>query len=183
MSRLAFVSPCDVAAFEAGLLPHQRATLSDGHTSLVQRALQEHNVSAAAAIYRNISLSALAGRLGVAPAKAEAVAARMIAEGRVTGYIDEVDGFIDFALTEDSSAASVTLPVQDAGSTAMAMSDGAPGVSVASSSCRSSSRAPLSEPPAVNVLLEWDATIKSACAAVKGAFDAVTAAHPQLTPS
>ena len=71
-----------VEAFSQGLRPHQKAQTGDGSTVL-ERAVVEHNLAAAARLYNNIYLAELGQLLGVAPDAAEAVAARMIAESRL----------------------------------------------------------------------------------------------------
>jgi COP9 signalosome complex subunit 4 len=90
------VPPGDAAAFEAGLAPHQRATGADG-TSVVARALLEHNTAAAGRLYASLSFDALGALLGVPPPAAERVVGRMIAQRRLPGAsLDQVDGFVDF---------------------------------------------------------------------------------------
>jgi hypothetical protein len=46
-----FLSPADVAAFESRLLPHQKATDATG-TTVMQRAMVEHNMLAASKVGR-----------------------------------------------------------------------------------------------------------------------------------
>ena len=71
-----------VDAFAGMLKPHQRATTSDGSTVL-EKAVVEHNLAACAALYCNISTQQLGTILGRDPDKAEAIAARMVKEGRL----------------------------------------------------------------------------------------------------
>ena len=152
----------------------------------MQRALQEHNVLAAAAVYRSVSLATLAARLGLgegaeAAARAEAVAARMIAEGRVVGSIDQVDSMVDFEAAQRAGTAAVSAaPAAASAAASMLQDDGPVG---ASDSVGDASATSLAEPPSVAALLAWDASIKRACLAVKGALDAVSAAHPRFTPA
>ena len=155
---------------------------------VVQRALQEHNVLAAAAVYRSVSLATLAARLGLgegaeAAARAEAVAARMIAEGRVVGSIDQVDSMVDFEAAQrtGTAAAAAAVPASAASAAASMLQDDGP--TGASDSAGDASATSLAEPPSVAALLAWDASIKRACLAVKGALDAVSAAHPRFTPA
>ena len=49
----------EVTAFEASLMPHQRAILRDG-SSVLERAVLEHNMLVVSKIYNNVS-----GRVGV----------------------------------------------------------------------------------------------------------------------
>lgn len=60
----------------------------DGY-SLLDKAVVEHNVAAAANIYRNISLEQLGALLGLEAERAERVAAAMITEGRLRGFLDQ----------------------------------------------------------------------------------------------
>ncbi|KAJ8600210.1 hypothetical protein CTAYLR_001916 [Chrysophaeum taylorii] len=91
------VTKHDIAAFEATLLPHQKALQADGLT-IPDRATIQHNLVAVSRIYDNISLSQLGLLLEIEPHKAERVASRMIAEGRLPGAtIDQVDSDILFS--------------------------------------------------------------------------------------
>ncbi|MBE7179830.1 MAG: PCI domain-containing protein, partial [Terriglobus roseus] len=85
----------EVRAFAARLADHHLARTADGSTVL-DKAVLEHNLLAASRLYANMQLDALGELLGVDADKAEAYAAQMIGEGRVAGYIDQVDRFIFF---------------------------------------------------------------------------------------
>eukprot|EP00976_Prorocentrum_cordatum_P089812 1187857-Prorocentrum_minimum.AAC.5 len=78
----------EVDAFSETLQPHQIATLADGSTVL-DRAVTEHNLLSASKLYKNISFMELGSLLGIDATKAEKVAARMIAEERMHGSIDQ----------------------------------------------------------------------------------------------
>ena len=69
-------------AFSQGLRLHQKAVTADGSTVL-ERAVVEHNLLAASRLYANIFFAELGPLLGVPASKAEGVAARMVAEGRL----------------------------------------------------------------------------------------------------
>jgi hypothetical protein len=71
-----------VEAFSQSLKPHQLATLPDGSTVL-DRAVQQHNLLSASKMYNNILIEELGSMLGVSASKAEAVAADMISQGRL----------------------------------------------------------------------------------------------------
>ena len=71
-----------MAQFSRRLRPHQLATLADGSTVLA-RAVIEHNLAAASRAYTNIYFSELGTLLGVSPLQAETTAARMVQEGRL----------------------------------------------------------------------------------------------------
>lgn len=89
------LTPQEVEAFSKTLREHQVAKLPDGGTVL-DRAVVEHNLAAAACLYDNIYLAQLGELLGVHPQRAEAVAARMIVEGRLKGHIDQVSSLVTF---------------------------------------------------------------------------------------
>ena len=65
------------------------ATLADGSTVL-DRAVMDHNLQSASKLYKNISFVELGSLLGIEATKAEKVAARMITEERMQGSIDQV---------------------------------------------------------------------------------------------
>jgi len=85
----------EVQKFAADLKPHQMALLSDGSTVL-DRAVIEHNLLSASKIYNNITFSELGSLLEITPEKAEQVAARMMVESRLQGSIDQIDKLIQF---------------------------------------------------------------------------------------
>jgi COP9 signalosome complex subunit 4 len=92
----------EVNAFAAKLVPHQLAQTADGSTVL-DKAVIEHNLLAASRLYENISVEALGAILGIkasgdlsAAEKAENYAARMLQQGRLKGSIDQIEGVIYF---------------------------------------------------------------------------------------
>jgi len=90
----------EVKAFAETLQVHQMATLGDG-TTVLDRSVTEHNLLSASKLYKNISFQELGSLLGIESGKAEKVAARMIAEERMHGSIDQVEGIIHFDNDED----------------------------------------------------------------------------------
>ncbi|KAJ6186495.1 hypothetical protein N7519_007796 [Penicillium mononematosum] len=91
-----------VAAFAKKLAPHQLAVTADG-TTVLDKAVIEHNLVAASKLYENIHVDDLGSILGLqssgdvsAGEKAEAYAARMVEQGRLRGRIDQIDGVISF---------------------------------------------------------------------------------------
>lgn len=90
------LEPVEVAAFARGLQEHQQATLSDG-TTVLERAVAEHNLLGASKVYSEALFSDLGERLGVQADQVARLAASMIAEGRMPGLIDQVAGTIDFS--------------------------------------------------------------------------------------
>jgi COP9 signalosome complex subunit 4 len=106
------LSPEEVDTFAASLMPHQLAQTADGSTVLA-KAVIEHNLLAASRLYENISTTALGKILGLEDAKeetsaekAEDYAARMMEQGRLKGKIDQIDGVISFEIQDGVEAGS-----------------------------------------------------------------------------
>ncbi|THV64512.1 COP9 signalosome-like protein complex subunit 4 [Aureobasidium pullulans] len=95
------LSPEEVKAFAEKLQPHQMAKTADGSTVL-DKAVLEHNLLGVSRLYSNILIDNLGPMLGVDSDRAEAYAAQMIEQGRLSGYIDQIDGLIHFS--NDSGA-------------------------------------------------------------------------------
>ncbi|KAF0914256.1 hypothetical protein E2562_027820 [Oryza meyeriana var. granulata] len=85
----------EIEAFAEELRPHQKALLPDSSTVL-DRAMIEHNLLSASKLYTNISFDELGALLGIDPRKAEKIASRMIYEDRMRGSIDQVETVIHF---------------------------------------------------------------------------------------
>lgn len=95
------LEPAEVDKFARGLQPHQLATTADGSTVLA-KAVIEHNLLGASRLYDNIGFDELGELLGLDAAKAEETTARMIEQGRLVGRIDQIDRFIWFERGEAS---------------------------------------------------------------------------------
>ncbi|KAK1765363.1 putative cop9 signalosome complex subunit 4 protein [Phialemonium atrogriseum] len=97
------LAPAEVDKFAQGLQPHQLARTSDGSTVLV-KAVVEHNLLGASRLYSNIGFDELALLLGLGrnADKAEDTTARMIEQGRLAGRIDQIDRIIWFEGGETS---------------------------------------------------------------------------------
>ncbi|EAS29968.3 COP9 signalosome subunit CsnD [Coccidioides immitis RS] len=96
------LTPEEVKAFSIKLAPHQLAQTADGSTVL-DKAVIEHNLLAASRLYENIHVDSLASILGLeasgdmsAGERAEVYAARMVEQGRLEGNIDQIAGVIYF---------------------------------------------------------------------------------------
>ncbi|XP_074647483.1 COP9 signalosome complex subunit 4-like isoform X2 [Tubulanus polymorphus] len=89
----------DLIEFEALLQSHQKATTSDGST-ILDRAVIEHNLLSASKLYNNISFEELGALLEIPPAKAEKIASQMISESRMNGCIDQIDSTVHFETRE-----------------------------------------------------------------------------------
>ena len=108
------LSTAEVDKFAAGLQPHQVARTSDGSTVLA-RAVVEHNLLSASRLYANIGFTELGGLLNLTEERAEEVASAMLQQGRLTGRIDQVDGVLLFEqLPGPSQPAGVQLRKWDA---------------------------------------------------------------------
>lgn len=95
------LSTVEVAKFADNLAPHQLAQTSDGSTVLA-KAVIEHNLLSASRLYNNVGVKELGVLLGLDAEKAEEYAARMLEQGRLTGRIDQIDGVIFFDGVEAS---------------------------------------------------------------------------------
>lgn len=89
------LAPAEVEKFAQGLAPHQLATTSDGSTVLA-KAVVEHNLLGASRLYSNIGFEALGALLGLDADKAEDTTAKMIEQGRLMGRIDQIEQIIWF---------------------------------------------------------------------------------------
>lgn len=89
----------ELTEFSEMILPHQKAITADGST-ILDRAVIEHNLLSASKLYNNISFEELGSLLEIPPAKAEKIASQMITEGRMNGYINQIDAFVHFESRE-----------------------------------------------------------------------------------
>ena len=103
MERL--LRKAEVEAFSATLATHQKATLDDGSTVL-DRAVIEHNMLATSRLYANITFDELGALLGIDAAKAERMAASMLMEKRLNGYIDQPEARLYFEHTPAGASAA-----------------------------------------------------------------------------
>lgn len=91
----------EVAKFADNLAPHQLAKTADGSTVLA-KAVVEHNLLSASRLYNNIGVKELGVLLDLNAEKAEQYAAAMLEQGRLAGRIDQIDGVIFFDGVEGS---------------------------------------------------------------------------------
>ena len=85
----------ELKEFEALLMDHQKAKTPDG-SSILDRAVFEHNLLSASKLYNNITFDELGSLLEIPPKKAERIASQMITESRMNGCIDQIDGIVHF---------------------------------------------------------------------------------------
>ena len=87
----------ELQEFEEFLQPHQKACTTDGlGSTILDRAVIEHNLLSASKLYNNITFEELGALLEIPPTKAEKIASQMITEGRMNGYIDQIDSIVNF---------------------------------------------------------------------------------------
>ncbi|KAH6854651.1 hypothetical protein B0I37DRAFT_36277 [Chaetomium sp. MPI-CAGE-AT-0009] len=89
------LTTAEVDKFAQDLAPHQLAKTSDGSTVLA-KAVVEHNLLSASRLYSNIGFDELGLLLGLDGEKAEDTTAKMIQQGRLAGSIDQIDRIIWF---------------------------------------------------------------------------------------
>ncbi|KAK0087189.1 hypothetical protein PV325_001558 [Microctonus aethiopoides] len=91
----------ELQEFEALLQPHQKACTIDGlGSTILDRAVIEHNLLSASKLYNNITFEELGALLEIPPTKGEKIASQMITEGRMNGYIDQIDSIVHFETRE-----------------------------------------------------------------------------------
>lgn len=89
------IAPKEVEDFSRTIKSHQRALLADG-TTVLSRAVIEHNLLSASLLYENIGIKELGELLNLEPNAAEKFARGMIESQRLQGEIDQVSGIIEF---------------------------------------------------------------------------------------
>ena len=65
-------------------------------SSILERAVTEHNLLAASKLYNNITFTELGALLEVDPLRAEKIASQMITESRMNGSIDQISSIVHF---------------------------------------------------------------------------------------
>jgi len=76
--------------------PDSTASTRTGPSTVLDRAVMEHNLLASSNIYNNITFRGLGALLDLTPGAAETMARKMIEQGRLRGSIDQVDKLIWF---------------------------------------------------------------------------------------
>lgn len=81
------------------------ASKRTGPSTVLDRAVMEHNLLASSKIYNNITFRGLGALLDLTPGAAETMARKMIEQGRLKGSIDQVEKLISFDVNgEDDDA-------------------------------------------------------------------------------
>jgi COP9 signalosome complex subunit 4 len=86
----------EVAWLAARLNASHAAGGNAARADALSRSIVQHNLLSASRVYDNIGFEELGRLLGISKEEAERVAARMIAEQRLTGSIDQIGGFVFF---------------------------------------------------------------------------------------
>jgi COP9 signalosome complex subunit 4 len=81
------------------------ASTRKGPSTVLDRAVMEHNLLASSKIYNNITFRGLGALLDLTPGAAETMARKMIEQGRLRGSIDQVDKLIWFEEVGDEDNA------------------------------------------------------------------------------
>ncbi|KDQ21039.1 hypothetical protein BOTBODRAFT_27058 [Botryobasidium botryosum FD-172 SS1] len=106
--RLASASaaaPRDTDTTAAGADVDPDASTRTGPSTVLDRAVMEHNLLSCTKIYNNITFAGLGALLDLTPAAAETMARKMIEQGRLRGSIDQVERLIWFdGRTDDDDA-------------------------------------------------------------------------------
>lgn len=88
----------ELEEFSELLQAHQKA-IKDGNTVL-EGAIIEHNLLSASKLYNNITFAELGALLEIPAEKAEKCASQMITEGRLSGFVDQIDSIVQFESPE-----------------------------------------------------------------------------------
>lgn len=65
-------------------------------STILERAVIEHNLLSASKLYNNVTFNELGALLEISPSKAEKIASQMITEGRMNGFIDQILAIVHF---------------------------------------------------------------------------------------
>eukprot|EP00054_Salpingoeca_dolichothecata_P003209 m.25856 g.25856 ORF g.25856 m.25856 type:complete len:405 (+) comp13646_c0_seq1:73-1287(+) len=72
-------------------------------SSILDEAIIQHNLLSSSKIYDNIKFEELGSLLQISKERAEDYAAKMISEGRMEGSIDQIEGSLRFAVSEEKT--------------------------------------------------------------------------------
>ncbi|KAJ1981499.1 hypothetical protein H4R34_002051 [Dimargaris verticillata] len=98
-----------IAALQHLLPPHYLTPRDDGHGTMFDHAIWEHNILAASKLYINVTFASLAQLLGsCTEQQVEQLAARMIEQGRLQATIDQPQALIEFGRTNGTDTSSDT---------------------------------------------------------------------------
>ncbi|KAF9127415.1 COP9 signalosome complex subunit 4 [Mortierella sp. 14UC] len=175
----------EVQEFATTLRPHQLALLAD-NTTVLDRAVIEHNLLSASKIYNNISFEELGALLGVKPEQAEARASKMMMEGRMSGSIDQIERLIFFDRTQSIQSrlgGAGGKGGAGAGAAGGAAAGGSGGETAAAGAIDEEDEQDMSghEAPMLSTL--WDASIQDLCGHVEELVGIIGAKYPDYVAS
>jgi COP9 signalosome complex subunit 4 len=101
-----------IMAGEKDALDEEEESTRMGPSTVLDRAMMEHNIIAVSRLYANITLYGLGALLDVHSSGAETLVRRMIGQGRLKATIDQVDGLIVFG---EQTARGITVAGASAG--------------------------------------------------------------------
>lgn len=168
----------EVSEFASTLKQHQLALLPD-NTTVLDRAVIEHNLLSASKIYNNISFEELGALLGVKAEQAEARASKMMGEGRMSGSIDQIERLIFFDRTHGAQ-----LRMGSSGGKANAGAAGGAGGGSGSANAPGALGADDDDEDDVNshdapmLSTLWDASIQDLCGHVEELVGVIGAKYP-----
>ncbi|KAI9492136.1 cop9 complex subunit [Zychaea mexicana] len=156
------IRPEQVAEFFSTLKPHHRAKLGDG-TTVLDRAIREHNLLSASKIYNNITFDELASLLNVSSDKAEDIACQMITENRMVGSIDQLERLISF---ESGGAAHNERNADSA-------------ITIAAAAANGTQQTDHRIEPSMLEISKWDSAIQTLCHDVDAVIAAINEKYPE----
>lgn len=168
----------EVSEFAGTLKQHQLALLPD-NTTVLDRAVIEHNLLSSSKIYNNISFEELGALLGVTPEQAEARASEILGEGRMSGSIDQIERLIFFDRTHGAQL-RLGAGAKGAGGKggAIALGSGSGGAAGANPADEDEDQDMNGhEVPMLSTL--WDASIQSLCGHVEELVGIIGAKYPE----
>ncbi|KAJ1666936.1 hypothetical protein IW140_003355 [Coemansia sp. RSA 1813] len=149
------ITPFEVESSSQFLEKHQRQRTADDRSTLLEHAVREHNVFVLSSLYTNIRFENLGLMLGTNVEDAELICARMIAESRMKGHIDQIAGLITFEGAREVKEVSAAILLKSQAS---------------------------AQPPPMHlreqVAAKWDERIVNLCTAVEDAVDMLIERQP-----
>ncbi|KAJ2748013.1 COP9 signalosome complex subunit 4 [Coemansia sp. BCRC 34301] len=109
------IRPSELEQFSQQLEKHQRELVAGGKTTVLGSAVREHNIFVLSSLYTSIRFENLGRLLGIDTEEAELMCARMIAEGRMKGRIDQIAGVITFEGAREVKEVSAAISMKRQG--------------------------------------------------------------------
>lgn len=106
------LNEADIEEFQHQLSPSQMAKNPDG-TTVLSRAVIDHNLMSVSKLYDNIGLAELAKLLGLSEAQVETYTAQIVSKGKLNAVIEQEQGYVYFNASESNQAAVEPLAAND----------------------------------------------------------------------